>query len=77
MHRFLGVGFQDNYMPLGMSQTVEFILDECFCKLYQLQPQPEFDGTRQENKTKKKTKTTSCGEIFFFFLYFIDSKWSK
>ena len=30
VHMFLGVGFVDDCMPLGMSQTVEFILDERF-----------------------------------------------
>ena len=53
MHRFLGVGFLDNCMPLGMSLTVEFILVERFCKLYPLQPLPEFDGTRKENVKKR------------------------
>ena len=40
-------------MPLGMSYTVEFILEERFRKLYQLQPVPEFDGTRKENFKKR------------------------
>ena len=40
-------------MPLGMSYTVELILDERFRELYQLQPLPEFDGTRKENLKKR------------------------
>ena len=53
MHRCLGVGFLDNCMPLGMSETVEFILDERFRRLYPLQPLPEFDGTRKDNVKKR------------------------
>ena len=55
-------------MPLGMSQKVEFIFEERFRQLYQLQPLPEFDGTRKDNLNKKKI--TSYGETFFVLSYF-------
>ena len=53
-------------MPLGMSKTVEFILDERFGKLYQLKPLPEFDGTRKENFKKRQLLT-----VRFFSFYHI------
>ena len=68
MHRFLGVGFLDNCMPLGMSYTVEFILDERFRKLHPSQP------LRWHEKRKLKKIITSYGGRFFILSYFEDSK---
>ena len=52
--------------------SLEFILDERFRKLYQLQPLPEFDGTRK--KKIEKTITSYGGNFNFYHILWIVSR---